>query len=108
MTSHSKLIKGRFQKASNEVVVEKWILNSMGLKPEINQNLTFKLYQKENPETFKVVGILEDRFIEKQKGQCEIFSNLNESKLNDFTTYIEFNEGSDINTNIDNIIKMLC
>ncbi len=41
-------------------------------------------------------------------GQCEIFSNLNESKLSDFTTYIEFNEGSDINTNIDNIIKMLC
>ena len=105
LTSHSKLIKGRFPKASNEVVVEKWILNSMGLKPEINQNLTFKLYQKENPETFKVVGILEDRFIEKKKGQCEIFSNLNESELNDFTTYIEFNEGSDINTNIDNIIK---
>ena len=68
LTSHSKLIKGRFPKASNEVVVEKWILNSMGLKPEINQNLTFKLYQKENPETFKVVGILEDRFIEKKKG----------------------------------------
>lgn len=105
LTSHSKLIKGRFPKASNEVVVEKWILNSMGLKPEINQNLTFKLYEKENPETFKVVGILEDRFIEKKMGKCEIFSNLSESKLNDFTTYIEFNEGSDINTNIDNIIK---
>lgn len=105
LTSHSKLIKGRFPKASNEVVLEKWVLNSMGLKPETNQDLTFKLYQKENPETFKVVGILEDRFIEKQKGKCEIFLNLNESKLDEFTAYIEFNEGSDINTNIDNIVK---
>ncbi|MDI0266325.1 ABC transporter permease [Clostridioides difficile] len=105
LTNQSKLIKGHLPKANNEVVVEKWVLNSMGLKPEINQNLTFKLYQKEKPETFKVVGILEDRFIEKQKGKCEIFLNLHESKLNKFTASIEFNEGSDINTNIDNIVK---
>lgn len=105
LTNQSKLIKGHLPKASNEVVVEKWVLNSMGLKPEINQDLTFKLYQKEKPETFKVVGILEDRFIEKQKGKCEIFLNLHESKLKEFTASIEFNEGSDINTNIDNIIK---
>lgn len=105
LTNQSKLIKGHLPKANNEVVVEKWVLNSMGLKPEINQNLTFKLYQKEKPETFKIVGILEDRFIEKQKGKCEIFLNLHESKLNKFTASIEFNEGSDINTNIDNIVK---
>lgn len=47
LTNQSKLIKGHLPKASNEVVVEKWILNSLGLKPEINQNITFKLYQKE-------------------------------------------------------------
>lgn len=105
LTSNSKLIKGRFPKANNEVVLEKWVLNSMGLKPEVNQDLTFKLYQKENPETFKVVGILEDRFIEKKNGKCEIFLNLDESKLDKFTAYVEFNEGSDINTNINNIVK---
>ncbi|UDN58091.1 ABC transporter permease [Clostridioides sp. ES-S-0010-02] len=106
LTNQSKLIKGHLPKANNEVVVEKWVLNSMGLKPEINQNLTFKLYQKEKPETFKVVGILEDRSIQKKQGMCEIFLNLNESKLDKFSyTYIEFNEGSDINTNIDNIVK---
>lgn len=106
LTNQSKLIKGHLPKANNEVVVEKWVLNSMGLKPEINQNLTFKLYQKEKPETFKVVGILEDRPIQKKQGMCEIFLNLNESKLDKFSyTYIEFNEGSDINTNIDNIVK---
>ncbi|MCP3317907.1 FtsX-like permease family protein [Clostridioides difficile] len=106
LTNQSKLIKGHLPKTSNEVVVEKWILNSLGLKPEINQNITFKLYQKEKPETFKVVGILEDRPIEKNKGTCEIFLNLNESKLDKFSyAYIEFNNGIDINTSIDNIVK---
>ncbi len=55
------------------MVVEKWVLNSMGLKPEINQDITFKLFKKEKPETFKVVGILEDRAIQKKQGMCEIF-----------------------------------
>ncbi|MCC0629475.1 MULTISPECIES: ABC transporter permease [unclassified Clostridioides] len=106
LTSQSTLIKGHLPKASNEVVVEKWILNSMGLKPEINQDITLKLYQKEKPETFKVVGILEDRFNPKKKGLCEIFLNLNESELDKFSfTYVEFNEHSDINKNIDNIVK---
>ncbi|HBF6217975.1 TPA: FtsX-like permease family protein [Clostridioides difficile] len=106
LTSHSKLIKGHFPKANNEVVVEKWVLNSMGLKPEINQDITFKLFKKEKPETFKVVGILEDRAIQKKQGMCEIFLNINESKLDNFSyVYVEFNEGSDINTNINNIVK---
>ncbi|MCC0784402.1 FtsX-like permease family protein [Clostridioides sp. ES-S-0108-01] len=106
LTSQSTLIKGHLPKASNEVVVEKWILNSMGLKPEINQDITLKLYQKEKPETFKVVGILEDRLSPKKKGLCEIFLNLNESELDKFSfTYVEFNEHSDINKNIDNIVK---
>lgn len=106
LTSHSKLIKGHFPKDNNEVVVEKWVLNSMGLKPEINQDLTLKLFKKEKPETFKVVGILEDRAIQKKQGRCEIFLNINESKLNNFSyVYVEFNEGSDINTNINNIVK---
>lgn len=106
LTNQSKLIKGHFPKANNEVVVEKWVLNSMGLKPEINQDITFKLFKKEKPETFKVVGILEDRAIQKKEGMCEIFLNINESKLDNFSyVYVEFNEGSDINTNINNIVK---
>ncbi len=54
LTSHSKLIKGHFPKANNEVVVEKWVLNSMGLKPEINQDITFKLFKKENQRHLKL------------------------------------------------------
>lgn len=105
LTRDSKLIKGRFPKANNEVVLEEWILNSMGLEPDVNQELTFKLYQKEKPETFKVVGVLKDRYREKSIGICEMFLSLDEDNLNKFTSYVEFNEGSDISKNIINITK---
>lgn len=99
----SKLLKGRFPKGDNEVVVEEWVLNSMGLKLNLNQEITFKLYKKEKPETFKVVGILSNRYIEKTNGICEMFMNLDKSKLNTFDTYVEFNENSDIDKNINDI-----
>ncbi|MGX4600711.1 ABC transporter permease [Faecalimicrobium sp. JNUCC 81] len=105
LTNNSKLIKGRFPKTDNEVVLEEWILNSMGLEPDVNQEITFRLYQKEKPETFKVVGILKDRYREKSVGICEMFLALDEDKLNKFTPYVEFNEGSDISKNIDDITK---
>lgn len=105
LTNNSELIKGRFPKADNEVVLEEWILNSMGLEPDINQEITFKLYQKENPETFKVVGVLKDRYREKSVGVCEMFLALDEGKVNKFTPYVEFNEGSDISKNINDITK---
>lgn len=38
-----KSYKGHFPKASNEAVVEKWVLNNMGLKSEINQDLTLNI-----------------------------------------------------------------
>ncbi|WP_042275307.1 ABC transporter permease [[Clostridium] dakarense] len=105
LTNNSNLIKGRFPKADNEVVLEEWILNSMGLEPNINQEITFKLYQKEKPETFKVVGVLKDRYREKSVGVCEMFLALDEDKLNKFTPYVEFNEGSEISKNIADIAK---
>ncbi|MEG1312411.1 MAG: FtsX-like permease family protein [Romboutsia sp.] len=105
ITETSELLKGRFPKENNEVVVEEWILNSMGLEPKLNQELTFKLYEKENPETFKVVGILSDRYQEKSIGICEMFLNLDLSNLNKFDVYVEFDEDSDINKNISDISK---
>lgn len=105
LNNDSELKKGRFPKGNNEVVVEEWVLNSMGLELNLNQELTFKLYQKEKPETFKVVGILEDRYKEKQIGVCEMFLALDENNINKFSTYVEFCENSDINKNINNITK---
>lgn len=103
LNESSKLIKGRYPKEKNEVVVEEWILNSMGLKPNLNQEIIFKLYKKEKPETFKVVGILSDRYLEKSNGVCEMFLSFDESKLNKFDAYVEFNEGSNIDENIKKI-----
>lgn len=101
----TELLKGRFPKDKNEVVVEEWILNSMGLEPKLNQEITFKLYGKEKPETFKVVGILKDRYKDKSIGRCEMFLGLDESKLNNFIAHVEFNENSNISENISNITK---
>lgn len=101
----SKLLKGKYPKGNNEVVVEEWVLNCLGLEPNINQEITFKLYEKEKPETFKVVGILSDRYSAKSVGICEMFMSLDKSSINKFDTYVEFNENTDINKNINDISK---
>lgn len=105
LNKDSKLLKGRFPKGDNEVVLEQWVLNCLGLEPNINQEMTFKLYKKDKPETFKVVGILSDRYSAKNVGMCEMFMSLDELKLNKFNTYVEFNENSDILKNINDISK---
>lgn len=105
LDDESAIIEGRLPKGENEVVLEAWILNSMGLKPEVGQELTFKLYNKDKAETFKVVGILKDRYKDKSVGRCEMFLHLDESKVNNFTANVEFDEGSDITGEIQAIAK---
>ena len=105
LNSDTELLKGRFPKDKNEVVIEEWILNSMGLESKLNQEITFKLYGKEKPETFKVVGILKDRYKDKRVGRCEVFLGLDENKLNNFTANVQFDENSNISENISNITK---
>ena len=85
----------------NEVVLEGWILNSIGLEPTLGQKLTFRLYGKDKPETFKVVGILKDRYKDKSVGTCEMFLHLDENKINNFIANVEFNESSPISNNIE-------
>lgn len=101
LNDESEIVKGRLPEGKNEVVLEAWILNSMGLEPEAGQELTFKLYNKEKPETFKVVGILKDRYKDKNVGRCEMFLNLDENNINNFTANVEFDEGSLISNNIE-------
>lgn len=105
LNSDTELLKGRFPKGKNEVVIEEWILNSMGFESKLNKEITFKLYGKEKPETFKVVGILKDRYKDKRVGRCEMFLGLDENKLNNFTANVEFDENSDISEKISNITK---
>lgn len=101
----SKLLKGKYPKGKNEVVVEKWVLNCLGLEPNINQEIEFKLYGNKKIETFKVVGVLSDRYEQKSVGICEMFMSLDESSVNKFDTYVEFYENTDINKNINDISK---
>ncbi len=105
LTNTSKLLKGRFPKGQNEVVVEEWVLNSMGLENNLNQEVSFKLYEKDKDETFKIVGILKDRYQEKSQGICEMFLYLDENKINKYDVYVELQEDSDIDKEIDNIAK---
>lgn len=105
LTKDTKLLKGRFPQAKNEIVIEAWILNSMGLEPNVNQELTFKLYKEDKPEKFKVVGVLKDRYQEKSSGKCEIFLKEATSDNDKYTAYVEFKEGSDITKAIDEITK---
>lgn len=105
INDESEIVKGRLPEGKNEVVLEGWILNSMGLEEAVGQELTFKLYDKEKPEKFKVVGILKDRYKDKSVGRCEMFLHLDENKINNFITNVEFNEGSPISKNIEAIAK---
>lgn len=105
LNDESEIVKGRLPETKNEVVLESWILNSMGLEPTVGQELTFKLYNKDKPETFKVVGILKDRYKDKSVGRCEMFLHLDENKINNFVANMEFNEGSTISNNIEVIAK---
>lgn len=105
INDESEIVKGRLPEGKNEVVLEGWILNSMGLEEAVGQELTFKLYDKEKPEKFKVVGILKDRYKDKSVGRCEMFLHLDENKINNFIANVEFNEGSPISKNIEAIAK---
>ena len=105
INDESEIVKGRLPEGKNEVVLEGWILNSMGLEEAVGQELTFKLYDKDKPEKFKVVGILKDRYKDKSVGRCEMFLHLDENKINNFIANVEFNEGSPISKNIEAIAK---
>lgn len=105
INDESKIVKGRLPEGKNEVVLEGWILNSMGLEEAVGQELTFKLYDKDKPDEFKVVGILKDRYKDKSVGRCEMFLHLDENKINNFIANVEFNEGSPISKNIEAIAK---
>lgn len=105
VTKDTKLLKGRLPKGNNEVVVEEWIMTSLGLDLKTDQELTFKLYGKEKPETFKIVGILKDRTIEKKDGICEMFLAFKDNKASKFETYVTYDENTDISGNISKITK---
>ena len=98
---NTELVKGNFPKKANEVVSEKWVLDNLGVKPEIGQKITIDLYGRKKKETFVVSGILSDRVSAKSSGIMEIFLNRDFKKSNEKTdAYVRFKDDKNIVENI--------
>lgn len=98
---NTKLVKGKFPEKADEVVIEKWVLDNLGVKPEIGQKITIDLYGRKKKESFVVSGILRDRVSAKSSGIMEIFLNRDLKKSNEKTdAYVRFKDDKNIVENI--------
>ncbi|MCR1954634.1 ABC transporter permease [Clostridioides mangenotii] len=102
---NSKIIDGKLPIKENEIALEEWVLKNLGVEPKIGENVTLDLFFKKQKETFKLVGILEDRTREKSAGIMEGFLALDSNNTSKIDAYIAFDEKSNINTNIKKIAK---
>lgn len=98
---NTELVKGKFPEKADEVVIEKWVLDNLGVKPEIGQKITIDLYGRKKKESFVVSGILRDRVSAKSSGIMEIFLNRDLKKSNEKTdAYVRFKDDKNIVENI--------
>lgn len=101
---NTELVKGNFPKKADEVVIEKWVLDNLGVKPEIGQKITIDLYGRKKKESFVVSGILRDRVSAKSSDIMEIFLNRDLKKSNEKTdAYVRFKDDKNI---VENIYKI--
>lgn len=104
--SNSKLLFGRLPEKDNEVVAEEWILRALGVDLEPNQEINLKVENGANrykEETFKLVGILNDISSNKLYGRKNIFINQNIMNSAKLSISVEFKNGVDIYSEINNI-----
>lgn len=114
ITSNSKIVKGRMPESKNEMVAEEWVLRNFGIKPEVEQEITLKVYNDKGEaeeEKFNLVGILSDKALEKSAAKLQLFVPIDLDKHSNIESYATFKEGVDIydeikkiceNTNIKN------
>ena len=101
---NTELIKGNFPKKTNEVVIEKWVLDNLEVKAEVGQKVTVDLFGRKKKETFVVSGVLKDRAREKSSGIMEVFLNRDLKKSNEKTdAYVRFKDDKNI---VENIYKI--
>ncbi len=106
--TNSKVIKGRFPVKDDEIAIEEWVLKNMGVNPEPGTKINFNLYGEKTNETYILTGILQDRPRLKSSGQMEAILNLNENdSYKDAQVYVEFDENTDINKDIQSIAEDL-
>ena len=105
---NTELIKGNFPKKTNEVVIEKWVLDNLEVKAEVGQKVTVDLFGRKKKETFVVSGVLKDRAREKSSGIMEVFLNRDLKKSNEKTdAYVRFEDDKNILKNIYTISDAL-
>lgn len=89
--------KGRLPIKEDEIVIDKWVLETLGLDPEINQKIKvdFNIENKENQadkketKEFKIVGILND--IESLRANGYSYLIVDNAYLNQLTDDITYN-----------------
>ena len=104
---NSEVIKGRYPENFNEIAIEEWVLDNLGLSHDIGQTININLEIQEKEAQFKLVGILKDRPPTKMSNITQIFTAYNEDiissdKINTYA-YVEFKEGVNINKIINEL-----
>ena len=92
----TKIIEGKYPVESNEIVMEEWVLDRLGISHKLNQNI--KVFLEESGEKeFKLVGIIENRLHSQSHDFREAFIAFNDENLNgkedSIETFVEFKEG---------------
>lgn len=96
--SNSKLEKGRFAKAKNEIVAEEWVLKNLGIQPKLNQTIKLNIEDSNKnikDEEFKLVGIIKDKPTEKQAAKMQMYLPLQKGSEH-LEVGVSFNEKIDI------------
>lgn len=92
----TKIVEGRFPTKSNEIAMERWVLDRLRISHELNQNIKVSLVEK-GEKAFKLVGIIEDNLDKQSTGGLEAFIVFNDESLvgreNHMYSFVEFKEG---------------
>ncbi|KNF09563.1 ABC-type transport system, involved in lipoprotein release, permease component [Gottschalkia purinilytica] len=106
---NTELIRGEYPIRSDEIAIEKWVLDRLNLPHELGQTISFSMEKNNRIQEFKLVGIIKDR--EKSKARCELegYIAFNKENITNNENYIfgfvEFKEGLNINKEINNLAK---
>ena len=103
---NTKLIKGEYPKAANEIVLEEWVLERLKLPSSIGQFINIVI--KDDEKKYKLVGVVKNRESRKALGKLEGYILFDENNLpheNHIFTFIEFKEDINIRNEIDKLAK---
>ncbi|MFD3157046.1 ABC transporter permease [Haloimpatiens sp. FM7330] len=99
------LKKGRVPKNENEILVEKWLLEKMDIKPKLNDKIKFNIKGKE--KEFKLVGILVNSYESQYTGKSKSYTLINSiSESSELNLFVKLKSGVSIKNNISEFKNM--